>query len=49
MDNWTPNLNKSAELFATTDKKTHVWSRDFITYMKNQFWAVGCGLDWTVK
>ena len=25
-----------------TDKRTDVWSRD-------QFWAVGCGLGWTVN
>jgi hypothetical protein len=32
----------------TTDKRTDVWSRDFIIW-NNQFWAVGRGLGWTVK
>ena len=41
-------LNYQGMQCQITDNRTNVWSRDFII-LKNQFWAVSCGLSWTVK
>ena len=38
------NISKSY-----TDKKTDASWDIFMICMKNKFWAVGCGLGWTVK
>ena len=41
-------LNYQGMQCQITDKRTDVWSR-YITILRNQFWAVSCGLGWTVK
>ena len=45
----TSNFITNRRLTFSTNKRTDVWSRDFIIWMKNWLWAVGCGLGWTVK
>ena len=51
------NVDKILAFFdhlLTTDKRTDVWSQNFIIWKINSglwaaVWAVGCGLGWTVK
>jgi hypothetical protein len=46
----TSQERKDATLsMQSADKKTDVSWDIFICNMKNQFWALGCGLGWTVK